>query len=245
MTRCGVGNDSVAAGLFGFVERFVCSFQQLLGGATVIGNGCRGAQTQCDHAAVFSVWNLQFFNLGAQMLGDVRHTLLVGVWEHDTKLLAAIATGQIVAPADCMSEHFGHFFQAGISGQVTIVVIEGLEVVDVGHDDRQWGEGSGTTRNLLAEMTIQQPTIRQAGEAIDLGLALEDGVYLLQILGDRDQFVAHAGDPLHRYELGLQDGLVHRLSQIVVPTRFDGCRDILRFGPCAEKDDRYNRFRLP
>ena len=139
----------------------------------------------------------------AQALGPRQGIGRFAFGQHEQELLATPAHGRL-AGHEAVAHDVGDGAQHGVARGVAVVVVDVLEVVDVGHDDgerlaggRRGGAGLGQHGRTVA-------TAENAGEHVGAGHALELQVALAQLVAQPAgaQRRAHAGD-----ELGPLDGL--------------------------------------
>ncbi|MDF5963471.1 hypothetical protein P4055_04875 [Pseudomonas aeruginosa] len=71
-----------------------------------------------------------------QALGDGQGVALLAVVEQHGELLPAQARGDIQRPPRALPEHDAKLAQGGIAGRMPVVVVVGLEVVDIHQDQR-------------------------------------------------------------------------------------------------------------
>src|SRR5829696_7692835 len=137
LAREGVvgGDDPVAAGRLGDVERPVGCLQQRAGGYPVPGSdGDAGTDRDLDALATERVHDGG--DTATHLLRPQHRLLAVGSRQQDEELLATEADGGVAVPDRCLQEP-GHRGEDGVPGRMPEAVVDRLEVVDVEGDDRQ------------------------------------------------------------------------------------------------------------
>ena len=101
-----------------------------------------------------------------ELLGDGRGGVGVGLGQHDQELLAPVAAGRVDG-ADVRREECAHMAQHRVAGGMAMGVVEALEVVEVGQDDRQRVPEPARPLVLLVHATQHGLAVRDAGERVD------------------------------------------------------------------------------
>ncbi len=120
----------VSPGLLGLIERLVGPADQI--GRVRLGLGHGGPHAHCHGA----VQPLQGLNRLADALSHGPGIGHLGVGQDDGELLPTVARHMVVGPG-LRFDGSGHRLQRLVSGQVAILVVIGLEVVHIHHQQGQ------------------------------------------------------------------------------------------------------------
>ena len=139
----------------------------------------------------------------ADLLGDDEGAGGVGLGQHDRELLAAVA-GDDVDLAHDRRQHPAELGERRVAGDVTVRVVEALEVVGVDHEQRQVLAVALRARDLVVEPLLQVAVVAQAGELVGDREALGELVEP-RVLDRDDELARHrvedepvlVGEPLH------------------------------------------------
>ena len=165
----------------------------------------------------------------AQALGAREGAGRIAAGQHEQELLATPAHGGL-AGHDAVAHDAGDGAQHGVAGGVAVVIVDRLEVVDVGHDDRErLARGGGGAR--LGQHGGSVTTADHAREHVGAGHALELQVALAQLVAQPAgaQRRADAGD-----ELGRLDGL----ADVVVGAATEALGQLAGGGAPGDEDHR-------
>jgi len=128
----------------------------------------------------------------ADLLGDHERTGGIGLGKHERELLAAVARHDIDL-AHHLAEHARELRQGMVAGDVTVAVVEVLEVVGVHHEQRHVLGVALRASYFLVETKLQVAIVEHAGELIGDREVLRQLVELRVL--DRDhQFAGHGVD---------------------------------------------------
>ena len=133
-------------------------------------------------------------------LGDLARPSLVGTWQQDRELVAAVSE-EAVALAERLPHRAGDPAQERVAGGVAIGVVVGLEGVQVEHQE---GERDAAPEELV-QLALERAVVVEAGQGVVLGLGHDGAVGLGVAQGDGRL----AGEQLHQLELVAREvGLV-------------------------------------
>ena len=132
LLRCRQDFDAVTSvclgGIHGSIgpgdEAFRCVFRNEQGDAEAGGN--RFGNREC-----------RLCDVRPQSFGKNGCLCQCGVVQEKDEFFAAEAGNQVFSPAFDL-EHLGKRDENLIAGQVSVPVVDGLEPVEIGHDDRKW-----------------------------------------------------------------------------------------------------------
>jgi hypothetical protein len=110
--------------------------------------------------------------MGPQPLRDPQRRALVRLGQQDHEFLAAEPAGQVVI-AHLLAQRGPQRTQHHVSGQVTIGVIDGLEVIDVYQGQRQRGAGPDRARDLRRRLGLPGARVEQPRLGVDARLGQE------------------------------------------------------------------------
>ena len=117
-------------------------------------------------------------------LGEVERAGRVGAGQEEQELLPAPAAGE-VGVADGRAEYGREAAENVVSDRMTVAVVHGLEVVEVGEHEREGGVEPLRTGDLRAERVVAVASVREPGEAVDEGLTLDDAMQARVLESDR------------------------------------------------------------
>ena len=117
----------------------------------------------------------------AHHLCQVAGTCTVGVGQHAGKLLATAACHQIGGARDAAGQRVRHLDQALVAARVTIVVVVGLEVVDVHADQRNGCVLSCRAAPFHLQVIVKPAPVADAGEVVLRGQALQQVTAALEL----------------------------------------------------------------
>ena len=127
--------------------------------------------------------------------GDLVGDAPIGTGQDRDEFVAAVAIEQ-VAVARGVGQRLRHAHQERIAGGVAAGVVEGLEPVEVEHEDRE-RPPAAAVRDRLAELTLERSVVAQTGQRIEIG-SDANGPVRLGVL-ERDRRLA--GEQLGQLEL--------------------------------------------
>ncbi|KQT53309.1 hypothetical protein ASG43_19040 [Aureimonas sp. Leaf454] len=90
----------------------------------------------------------------------------VGLGENGGELFSAIAGRHVAWAANSTGEDVGNRTQAGVAGRVSVGIVEGLEVVDVGEEQGDGRAAPCRTRDFPLEAIVEAAAVRQSRHAI-------------------------------------------------------------------------------
>ncbi len=114
---------------------------------------------------------------GAQALGELHRAVGARGGQRDRELVAADAVGA-VARALGRADRLRKRLQALVAGLVAVLVVDGLEVVEVDEHERERRRGAADALELAREVLVERAVVAQPGERVgdgDLRQALELG----------------------------------------------------------------------
>ena len=103
-------------------------------------------------------------------LGTFECQFQAGNGERDDELLASITSDKVLGTRR-FPDHGGHFLQDSIAGDMTVVIIDALEMVDINHEDRH---SESKRRIPLGEWS---DLIDEIGSVVKSGQAISDGSF--------------------------------------------------------------------
>ena len=139
-----------------------------------------GAGERCDADAggdpalvACPMRNAKVGKVRAEGVGDEQGAVLVGIGQDDHELLATIAGGKVGGALQGVLEAPGQRFQHLVAGLMAIVVVIGLEVVDIEEQQAQGRTGAPVPRQFLFEGNVEGPPVGDAGQAVGRRQKLE------------------------------------------------------------------------
>src|SRR5216684_5496916 len=136
-------------------------------------------------------WETVIFKMAAQFLRDRGRVFSAGFRQHDGELLAAEATDHIKL-AQLLPKYGRNSAQNVIADQMTEVVVELFEVIDIDHDDGHAALKAAGAFQLFADAHLETAAVVNAGESVDVGKLLD----ALEIIGVLDGGRADVGHRL-------------------------------------------------
>lgn len=124
--------------------------------------------------------DLQRAHPAAQPLGDRAPGLGRGLGEDHGELLTAVARHQVRAARSGLLQGLGHGDEREVTGLVALVVVVGLEGVDVGQHQGQRTAGAARALPLPRQGVVEAASIGHPGQAIAGGEPRQPLVGLLQ-----------------------------------------------------------------
>ena len=103
---------------------------------------------------------------GEQVIGDDLGTLGVAAGEQQGELVAAGPVGAIAA-TQVGAHDLRDRPQEVVAGGVTLLVVDGLEVVDVDHDERDRSPVLACLGDARVELLLERPVVAQAGQPVE------------------------------------------------------------------------------
>ena len=100
--------------------------------------------------------------------GDLHRGLLVGGADEQRELVAAVARGDVIR-ADAAAQRGADAPQDGVAGEVPVLLVDLLEVVEV--DQHQRGRVDGVARgadDLAVQVLVQRRVVEAAGQRVGL-----------------------------------------------------------------------------
>ncbi len=155
-------------------------------------------------------------NVGDDLLGDVLGNVGVRIRQQDRELIAA-EPGDRVGAAQAVAEQRGDRHDQAVSGLVAEGVVDGLEVVEVEHEQRAAVAIAIDVRHVAFEFCLEAAAIQQARERV--------------MVGHVAQLALHRA-PLCDVHKVAQD--LHRVA-VVVAQHAHMARDPDRFTVCAQQ----------
>jgi hypothetical protein len=101
----------------------------------------------------------------SQLVGDLLGIVAPGLRQENNELLTAITDGEVGSP-DAGQHGAGNVLQHLVPHLVPIGVVDALEVVDVGEDERDGQLGALGTTQLAQQDALQETAVGQPGERI-------------------------------------------------------------------------------
>ena len=121
---------------------------------------------------------------GLDVARHVGGGLQIAAGQQHHELLAAEARHQVaLAPAAGLRQGAGQRLQAGVAGQVAVVVVEVLEHVHVDHQQRQRRAGPLGARPFAGQRLVEVAAVGDAGEAVGVAQQLQLVVELRERVG--------------------------------------------------------------
>ncbi len=161
----------VPAAVLRFVQRAVRERDQRVRrlGRVLVG---RGTDADGDRDAAGPVLDGRLRHGAADPFGGLGDVVTARPGQEDQELLATVAD-QHVALADDAPADPRDGAQDTVADEVAVCVVDGLEVVDVEHEDAERTLGADGPRELLAQAAQPEPAVVGVGERIDRGQSLE------------------------------------------------------------------------
>src|SRR5215217_2881545 len=148
----------------GLVERRVSLGRQVVGAAAGFGTGGHSERSaEWPGAALPVPWRGR--QLEPNPLGDAGAELQIGIRQPDRELLTSNAAGNI-AGADLFPDDAGKVDQRGITGRMAEGVVQALEAIDVGIQQRP------LPRRNQPECLVDAAAVMESGQRIDRGCSL-------------------------------------------------------------------------
>ena len=161
-----VGRKAVAAGLLGVVQRMVGGRDQAVGECAHLAGPLRDADRDRDRNIVADA----LFGVGAADLqhaaGDHGALAQRRGRQHDAEFVAA-GPRQHVAGPQAGLRHQGEMLQAGVAGGVAVGVVDGLEAVEIDHQQREGLAAAFGARAFFRQALQQMAAVADAGEIVE------------------------------------------------------------------------------
>src|SRR4029078_5559573 len=103
--------------------------------------------------------------------GDRERVVSTGLGQQQHEFFAAVATNEIEL-TQLRTKNGGDLAKHFIAQQVSELVVEALEVVDVEHDHRELLGVAAGAFQFLGQLRLKKAAIECAGESIDVGKRL-------------------------------------------------------------------------
>ncbi len=154
--------------------------------------------------------DVQHLHFRAHGIRESQGTLGIRVRQDRHELFAAVACDQVARPAQDARQRSRNQDQAFIAALVAVVVVVGLEVIDVDHDERQRRCAALGAPDLAIHVHIETAPVRNPGQAIRENLRLQLQRLFVQLLlardrhadvGELNQAMARQGRHLDRHHL--------------------------------------------
>ena len=100
------------------------------------------------------------------LLGDDVGAGRIGLGQEDDELVAAVAGGRVDAP-DAGRDDVADAAQDAVAVEVAVPVVDGLELVEVHHQQAEPARGAGAPGDLALEGGEEEAAVEQAGQRID------------------------------------------------------------------------------
>ncbi len=157
--------------------------------------------------------NAKGLDASAHLFGHVVGATAVRHGQDAHEFLAAVAGDEVAGPAQAAGEHAADAAQAVVAGHMAVEVVEGLEVVDIEHDQRQFVPGAGMPGDFPGQGLVEVPPVGDAGQAVG---PIEGGQFAVGgfqggvafFLGQKQQ--ADAADEHDAVDRRLHDGVDRR-----------------------------------
>src|SRR5215469_15579846 len=196
-SRC----DAIASCLFSGIESPVGGNHDLIAAGAV---GWVFSQAAADgHRPGHPGINMSL-NPAAQLLRYAHSVLPGGFRHHNRELVPAVAAHQVHL-AQLLSQDGGNGAQNFIAQEMSELVIQPLEVVDVDHDDRDPALEARSALELLDDSHFEKPAVVDSREPIDIG----ELFHTVKVIGVLDSGGANIGD-------GFQRPLVVRIESVLL-----------------------------
>ncbi len=101
--------------------------------------------------------------------------------------------------------------ETAVARRVAVVIVVGLEVVDIDHQYAGGGLMTHRESPVLVGLIVERPAVENLGKTVELAEGFQLRIQLVEL-------VAHLGNPGHGPDLGLDDHGADRFDQIVVAT---------------------------
>src|SRR5688572_30976052 len=95
----------------------------------------------------------------AEPLGEALRALEIGLRQEDRELLAAVARGKVDL-TDGRAQDVGEGLEDVVAGLVAVAVVDLLEVVEVGEDEREAAAEALGARDLSLERLLEVAAVR-------------------------------------------------------------------------------------
>src|ERR1700722_6641069 len=95
----------------------------------------------------------------------------IGLSEQDAELFTSIAAYHIDLP-ELLVKQRRNLAQHLVSQHMSELVIEPLELIDVGHDDGHTGAVAAGALNLFHETQLEEAPVKNAGQTVEVGQLL-------------------------------------------------------------------------
>src|SRR6266700_8398 len=148
-------------------------------GTVVAFAAMRDPQTHGDRTQRVAYAEAGDLHLGAYAFRNVQRHVQCCLDQHDDKLLPAVAR-YIVDIADRLFKNRCDIHQYLITGAVTVVVVDRLEVVEIEHQHGEWPVVAPEARELVGQDVVEFLAVVQTGEAVGDGEHFQQLILLLQ-----------------------------------------------------------------
>lgn len=98
-----------------------------------------------------------------QSLGKDTCFTLIRVRQDCTELFAPVSANEVAGAPVCSLQRTGNAPEACITGRVPLDIVEGLEMIDVYHDQTQRQAAALRARKLHGQAFVDCPTVWQSG----------------------------------------------------------------------------------
>ena len=115
-----------------------------------------------------AVHNHQLLHLFAHRIGDAQRAFRIGVAQQRNEFLAAVARCQVGRPSHRGRERECDALQAIVAGEMTVQIVVLLEVVDIGHQHREWRSHAQIAPPFDAQRLVEATPVGDSGQAVDL-----------------------------------------------------------------------------
>jgi hypothetical protein len=188
----------------------------LIEGSIGKGKNARLRERGCDGATdAGSYWNLIAVNNDRGMSDGQTNSLRalpgllpVTARKHNQKFLATIPAYEIVG-TNHLTYTLRNLFEDGVSGQVAIGIVDGLEVVQIKHQDANGLVGTGSTVDFSAEQIEHGCPVPDSSQHIVSRLKTK-------FLSGTDKIGLEAKDTCSDLDPSVQFSFVEGLGQVVI-----------------------------
>lgn len=111
---------------------------------------------------------LKFAHDVAEPLSNRQRLVNIGFRQNSHKLFTAITGQQVTRTIDGLMQGRGYLDQTLIAATMPIIVVIGLEKVDIHHKQSQWQAIAGQATGLFSQHPIEVSTIGNLGQAVDV-----------------------------------------------------------------------------
>ena len=152
----------------------------------------------------------------------------VAAGEHNEEFLAAITTHRIVAAGSGFQAACG-LAEHGIAGQMPAAIVDRLEKVQIGHEDRNRSAVTRGAGEFVVQLFQDAGAIQQTGQAVVRGLFAER-------FAGFEEFFLQIENAAAGVQADAQFVSVERLRKVIIGAGVHALDQVLRFGARGEQE---------